>query len=196
VHDLMAIITEALIQWTRLQKEIAGEPMDSSNGLQGLWSPGAGIWLSDDDLVTLGPEQYEEFVVPQYSRIFTEFGGGTLHFCGKGLHQADSILKIENIRAVNNSPMGQYDIFAKFVDKVGRGRLAVIIQDGVPGRIEQYYTRLFEYIDDFRGFMFATFLLDDYAVDEVGGLVPTKRDPVETANEFVRTVRECVSKKL
>ncbi len=196
VHDLMAIITEALIQWTKLQKEIAGEPLDSSNGLQGLWSPKSGIWLSDDDLVTLGPEQYEEFVVPHYSRIFTEFGGGTLHFCGKGLHQADNILKIKNIRAVNNSPMGQYDIFTKFVDKVGRGKLAVIIQDGVPEQIEQYYTRLFENIDDFRGIMFATFLLDDYAVDEVGGLVPTKRDPVKTANEFVKIVRECVRKKL
>lgn len=196
VKDLMAIITEALIQWTRLQKQLAGEPMDSSSGLQGLWSPAAGIWLSDDDLVTIGPEQYEEFIVPHYSRIFTEFGGGILHFCGKGLHQADNILKIENVRAVNNSPMGQYDVFTRFVDKVGHGKLSIVIQDGVPEDMERYYTRLFENISDFRGFLFATFLLDDYAVDEVGGLVPVKRDPVQTANDFVRIVRECVAKKL
>ena len=170
--------------------------MDSSSGLQGLWSPAAGIWLSDDDLVTIGPEQYEEFIVPHYSRIFTEFGGGILHFCGKGLHQADNILKIENVRAVNNSPMGQYDIFTRFVDKVGHGKLSIVIQDGVPEDMQTYYTRLFENINDFRGFMFATFLIDNYAVDEVGGLVPVKRDPVKTANEFVRIVRECVAKKL
>jgi hypothetical protein len=196
VKDLMAIITEALIQWVRLQKQIIGEPLDASNGLQGFWSPKAGIWLSDDDLVTMGPEQYAEFVVPHYSRIFTEFGGGILHFCGRGLHQADNILSIENIRAVNNSPMGNFDLFKEFADRVGRGRLSIVIQDVAPENIRGYYTRLFDKLNDFRGIMVATFMLDNAAMDEFGGSVTVDRDPVAAANELVDVVRECVAKKL
>jgi uroporphyrinogen-III decarboxylase len=44
VHDLISLITEAFINWVKVQKEYTGEPMDASNGLQGIWSPkGVGV---------------------------------------------------------------------------------------------------------------------------------------------------------
>jgi hypothetical protein len=196
VQDLMALISDALIEWVRVQKQIIGVPPDASNGLQGLWAPKAGVWLSDDDLVTLGPEQYAEFVVPHYSRIFQAFGGGIVHFCGKGLHQAENLLQIENIRAVNNSPMGQFDLFCEFVERVGRGKLSVIIQDVAPENISGYYTKLFGKLGDLRGVMIATFVLDNAAMDDNGGSVTVSRDPVKAANELVDVVRACVAKKL
>ncbi len=36
--------------WTKTQKKPSGEPLDSSNGLQGVYGPkGVGVWMSDDD---------------------------------------------------------------------------------------------------------------------------------------------------
>jgi hypothetical protein len=196
VHDLFATISETLIRWVKVQKEIIGEPLNQSNGLQGVWSPaGNGIWLSDDDLVSVGPELYGEFVVPYYSKIFAAFGGGTIHFCGKGNHQLDNLLKITSIRAVNNSPMGHFEHFANLVRKLS-GKLAILIQDAAPVMIEDYYANLLDPIEDMRGIMLATFVEDTLGLTNEGATISVNRDPMQTANQIAQTFRACVRKKL
>jgi hypothetical protein len=196
VHELLAIITQTLIRWVKIQKEIIGEPLNQSNGLQGVWSPsGNGIWLSDDDLVSIGPELYDEFFVPHYSRIFETFGGGTIHFCGKGNHQLDNLLNIKNIRAVNNSPMGHFKDFSSLVNKLS-GRLAILIQDAAPIMIEEYYAHLLEPINDFRGIMLATFVEDTLGLTTDGMTIPVNRDPLIAAGRIAQVIRACVQKKL
>jgi Uroporphyrinogen decarboxylase (URO-D) len=196
VHELFAIIEETMIKWVKIQKEHAGEPQDSSSGLQGLWSPkGVGIWFSDDDLVSINPGLYEQFVVPVHSRIFQEFGGGTVHFCGKGLHQIDNLLATRNIKAVNNSPMGDFETFGKLVAGLS-GKLSVIIQDASPIDIENYYPRLFDKIENFTGIILATFAEDTLGLTNEGTTIEVDWNPMDTANRIVKTIRECVRKKL
>lgn len=192
VHDLMDLITDTLISWTRLQKSHAGDDTDSSNGLQGIWSPkGVGVWASDDDLVSIGAEHYEAFGVPANSRLFEAFGGGHLHFCGNGLHQVENILKIKGLKAVNNSPLGRFEIFGEMAGRLS-GRVAIQIQDVVPVDIEAYYGRLFSEIKDFRGVMLTTFVEDNLGVQLDGGTGPVSREPFEAARKVVRTVRGLV----
>jgi hypothetical protein len=94
VHELFDIIAETFITWVKVQKQHIGEPLDRSNGLQGVWSPkGVGVWVSDDDLVSISPDLYEKFIVPVNSKVFEPFGGGSVHFCGNGIHQIDNLLK-------------------------------------------------------------------------------------------------------
>ncbi|NLC67464.1 MAG: hypothetical protein GX754_01480 [Clostridiaceae bacterium] len=196
VHELMNIITETFIKWVKTQKEHIGEPLDSSNGLQGVWSPkGVGVWVSDDDLVSIGPELYEEFVVPYYSMIFETFGGGSVHFCGNGAHQASNLLKIRNIKVVNNSPMANFEAFGKLVNVIAQ-KVVIQIQDAAPIDVENYYSKLFEKIDDPRGIMLATFVEDTIGLTMDGGTATVKWDPIETANRIVNSVRRCVQYKL
>jgi hypothetical protein len=196
VHELMDRITEALIRWVRVQKEYNGEPADASNGLQGVWSPkGTGIWLSDDDLVSVGPAQYEEFVVPYYSRIFEAFGGGRIHYCGSGTHQIGNILRIRNLTAVNNSPMGDYETFGKLARGI-RGKAVLQIQDAAPLTPEDYYPRLFEGIDDFSGMMLATFAEDHLALTNGGATIDTARDPLEAANRISHIIRDYIDTRM
>jgi hypothetical protein len=194
VHDLMGLVTDAFIEWTKSQKKHIGEPICSSNGLQGVWSPRGGVWVSDDDLTLLSPELYEEFVVPYYSKIFSLFGG-SVHFCGNGYHQMDNILKIIGMTTVNNSPMANFKGFNGAFQKLS-GKAVIQIQDIVPVDLEEYYGCLFEHINDFRGVMLVTFALDTVSMDLKGGSVCCDRNVYDVANTVVDTVRKCISKKI
>jgi len=196
VHELFDLVTEAFIEWVKVQKKHIDEPPDRSNGLQGIWSPkGVGIWESDDDLVLLDAGLYREFVVPYVSRIFKVFGGGSVHFCGNGVHHIDNLLKIESLRVVNNSPIGDFKAFATLKRQLG-DRVTLQIQDGSAVDAENYYTHLFAAIDDFRGIILAPFVIDSMGMDAEGGYIPVDWDPFETANRIVAITRECVRKKL
>ena len=197
IHYLMSLITDAFINWVKIQKQHAGYGFDETGGLQGVVSPrGVGVWVSDDDLITMTPSLYGEFVVPYYSRIFKEFGGGHVHYCGIGNHQTDNLLKIENIRAINNSPMGNFEVFSQLIQKAGCGRLTIEIQDAAPSDIETYYPALFDKIDDIRGMMLATFIEDNLGMDNKGNTMTIERDAIADAGRVVKTVRECIAKKL
>ena len=119
VHDLLDLVTDAFIDWVRVQKEHIGEPLETSNGLQGVGGSAVGCWESDDDMTMLSPEMYGEFVAPRVARIFDAFGGGSVHFCGKGYQHLDAILDHRSVRVVNNSPMGQFAGVGAFRRRLG-----------------------------------------------------------------------------
>jgi 5-methyltetrahydrofolate--homocysteine methyltransferase len=196
VHELFELVTTAFIQWVKVQKQHIGEPLNSSNGLQGVWAPpGVGVWESDDDLVLIDAHLYEEFVLPHVSRILEEFGGGQVHFCGNGVHQLENLLKLRGLRAVCNSPLGKFEAFATLYRRL-HGRATIWIQDAAPVEVEEYYTRLFASVEDFRGILLAPFVLDAMGMDREGGYVPVRWDPFEVANRIVAIVRECVRRRL
>jgi hypothetical protein len=195
LHELFDLVTEAFIQWVKVQKQHIGEPLERSNGLQGVYSPGAGVWESDDDMVLVGAKLYQEFVVPSVSRIFEAFGGGSVHFCGNGLHHLNNLHRISGLRVVNNSPLGQFQTFARLKRQLGP-QVTLQIQDGAPLEIEAYYTDLFAPLDDFRGIILAPFVMDNVAMSLDGGYLPVERNSFETANRIVDITRECVRRKL
>lgn len=196
VRDLLSIVTEAFIAWVKAQKEVAGEPLNQSNGLQGWWAPeGIGVWLSDDDIVTLSPELYEKFIVPEYSKIFGAFGGGCLHFCGDAANHADSILKIKNLRAVNTSILLRWDGFERLAAKL-HGKVMLQIQDVAYVDMEDFLTNMLSKFKDLRGVMIASFAQDYSAKTKEGQDVYCKRSAFETCNEAVSLVRRLAAEKM
>jgi uroporphyrinogen-III decarboxylase len=192
IHDLMSIICESFINWAKVQKEITGEPFGCSNGLQGVWTPKGGIWLSDDDLVSINGDLYAEFVLPHYSNIFEHFGGGHLHYCGNGTHQLGNIKNMRGVTAVNNSPMGNYAAFAKLCE-AAKGKLVIEIQDAAPDEPGIYYKNLFSGLDSMAGIMVATSVEDNLAMDNNGQTIYVDRDPFKAANDVVKAVREAAA---
>lgn len=188
VEDLLSIITEAFIEWVKMQREITGDELGQSNGLQGVWTPKGGVWMSDDDLVSVSPWLYEQFILKHYARIFAEFGGGHLHYCGVGTHQIENFLKMQHLTAINNSPMGNAQAFEKLAASCA-GRFALEIQDAAPKTPETYYRRLFKGLKSMTGIMVATFVEDTLAMDDEGRTVDDTHDPAELANAIVRAVR-------
>jgi 5-methyltetrahydrofolate--homocysteine methyltransferase len=196
VHELFDIVTAAFIEWVKVQKQHIGEPLDASNGLQGVWSPkGIGVWESDDDLVLIDARLYEEFVVPCISRIFEAFGGGQVHFCGNGVHQIGNLLKIKGLRAVSNSPMGNVTAF-NILQRSLAGRTALWIQDSAPLDMEGYYASLFAQVEDFRGIIVQPFVLDTLGMDRAGGYTAVDWEPLAAANRLVKAVRATIRRRL
>jgi len=195
VHDLLDIITEAFIEWVKVQKKHIGEPLDRSNGLQGVGASPIGIWESDDDMVMVGPKPYREFVAPYISRIFGAFGGGSIHFCGKGYQHLENILQVKDLRVVNNSVLANFEAFGKFKQALG-DRVILQLQDSAPLNPEGYYKRLFAQIDDLRGVMVATFVPDSLGLDDEGAYVSIEWEPFDVARRIVKVVRECAARKL
>jgi hypothetical protein len=196
VRDLLHLVCQSFTQWVKVQKEHTGEGRDESNGLMGVWAPkGLGVWMSDDDLIAIGPQQYAEFVVPEYSKIFETFRGGLIHFCGDGSHQMENLLRIKNLRVVNNSPMYNFAALRK-IAMMADNRVALHIQDIAPYDVEDNYRGVFEALGDLKGKMITTFVCDNVSMAKGGGSVSEARNTVEVANRIVDFARACVDRKL
>ncbi len=195
VHDLMSLITEAFIAWVKVQKQHIGEALDWSYGLQGAFSPGCGVWESDDDLVLINAQLYGQFVAPYVSRIFAAFGGGSLHFCGNGVHQLGNFKRMEALKVINTSALGRFAEFNQLCETM-RGRVTIQLQDASPAEPETYYPQIFAEMVDFSGLMLVTFVMDNVGMDNHGGYIPMVWEPFEAANRIVKSVRQAVAKRL
>jgi uroporphyrinogen-III decarboxylase len=102
IHQLMQTVTDALIDWVRLQKVAGGQETCDDGYVLGTKIPGGlgGVWISDDDATLVGADLYREFVVPYNSQVLQAFGGGAIHYCGCCDQHIDNYLATEGLRAI------------------------------------------------------------------------------------------------
>ncbi len=144
MHYLMDLLSDAVINWVKAQKEVIGEPLDECIGNQGVPVPkGTGVWFSDDDAVLLSPEMYREFVAPYNDRIMKEFGTGIVHYCGCANQHIETFLDMKYLKALNTFSLGDAEALLELKKKT-EDRIVIIACDFTPVDYEQYYKGLFE----------------------------------------------------
>jgi hypothetical protein len=79
------------------------------------------IMLRDDSATNLSPAMFEEFVEPYDSQLLQAFGGGAMHFCGKGDHFIEVAASIPFLFAVHMSQPELNDIEQICQNTVDRG---------------------------------------------------------------------------
>jgi hypothetical protein len=117
VHRLMDLSTDVYIAVSKLCKRLTGQPLDGGNAT-GIWSESGGVRMCGDSDILIGPEQFEEFVLPHEQRAFDAFGGGWLHYCGgvpgfsrpEGLHLHDLYARIDGLRGLNWTTAGEWEL--------------------------------------------------------------------------------------
>jgi hypothetical protein len=118
VKALLELVTETYIKFLRAWVEIV--PFhDDGNVHWGLFHKG-NIMLRDDSAMNLSPVVFDEFIRPYDQRLLNEFGGGAIHFCGRGDHYIPSMSEMDGLHAINMSQPEYNDmetIFANTVDK-------------------------------------------------------------------------------
>jgi hypothetical protein len=194
VREIMEFCTQAFIDWVKVQKEHAGQALDSGAFPHGIALPPGfgGVWLSDDDCTVLSPELYRRFVVPCNGRIFETFGGGTLHFCGTAVHQLENFLATPGLRGINNFCMGDFRQVAR-MQELFDGRLALMVCDFSPLDLEAYFGELLAILRP-KGAILATFISPESALAE-GKYLNLSRDRDELTAESYRIVKRLVGRR-
>jgi len=142
VHKLMDKVTETLILWVKMEKEVIGEPLNECFSDQQIYTgKHSGIWFSDDDAVLVSEKIYKEFVVPYNSRILTEFGGGIIHYCGNATHHAQNFLNTKGLLGLNIYTLYNIPSFAKLKAEV-EDRLVLFACDNTPVDYRSYFDEL------------------------------------------------------
>ena len=122
VHGLMQLVTEALIDWVRVQKHWAGQSRTDDAYVIGVKIPAGfgGVWISDDDSVIFSKDLYREFVVPYNSQVLQAFGGGAIHYCGCANQHIANYLATEGLHAIHNLNLDDLDAAARIAPRLGR----------------------------------------------------------------------------
>lgn len=99
LKEFLDLMTDTYIAYLRRWYEIAPAP---KNGYSGHWNmliKGRPV-LRNDSLMNLSPEVYVEFIRPLDQRIFDEFGGGVVHFCGRGDHYIELMSEMKGLTGI------------------------------------------------------------------------------------------------
>jgi hypothetical protein len=68
-----------------------------------------GLALSEDVIVMISPDFYEEFAKPYNERIAKELGGIAIHSCGSWKHNFRSVINTRGIRMIDLAMSKLYD---------------------------------------------------------------------------------------
>lgn len=101
VKALLNLITGAYLNFMAAWR--AAHPIEPEyNRHWGMCFRGA-IMLRNDSCMNLSPEMVREFVAPRDQLLLDAFGGGAVHFCGRGDHFVSVLAGLRGVTAVNIS---------------------------------------------------------------------------------------------
>jgi hypothetical protein len=78
------------------------------------------IMLRDDSAMNLSPGMVAEFIRPYDQQLLSTFGGGAIHFCGKGDHYIGVLAEMEGLHAIHLSQPELNDMEVVFRNTVDR----------------------------------------------------------------------------
>lgn len=119
IHSLLEIISEFIIDYLDLIYPI----IESEDGIYewtGIYFPkGKGrARISEDNIISLSPDLFNEFLKPYNELILKETKGGLVHWCGNGNQNLDNILETKGLTGIHNSTMGDMNLIKKQLDRI------------------------------------------------------------------------------
>ena len=191
VHELMTLVTDALIDWVGTQKAVAGQRKADDAYVLGVKIPAGfgGVWMSDDDSVLFGGDLYREYVVPYNSRLLTSFGGGAIHYCGNANQHIDNYLATKDLTAIHNLNLDDLDGAALMRHALAERGICYITADFNVEEtyIEEYYETLFRKLGT-RGLIVVPYITPAIALRN-GKYIEAALDPAAVGARIDRAIR-------
>lgn len=119
VKELLELVTATYIAFMRAWEKVV--PFRDGHAAHWGFLHGGRIMIRDDSAMNLSPEMVEEFVLPYDRRLLNEFGGGAIHFCGRGDHYIEAMSALPGLHAVNLTQPECNDMEAIFTHTVDKG---------------------------------------------------------------------------
>jgi hypothetical protein len=135
VHALLDLLTRTIIAFTVAQKANTGEAVERVDHF--FYSVPGGIRIVDDVSMNLSSAMYREFCKPYHERLFEEFGGGYMHYCGHKLQSQGHRLETEGLRGIemgfdNPGRNPEYRLDKIWRQAYGAGRAVLWMYEGLP----------------------------------------------------------------
>ena len=115
--ELLELVTETYIAFMRRWCELV--PPSEYSAHWSLLHKGT-LMIRDDSAMNLSSRMFKQFIEPYDQRLLHEFGGGAIHFCGRGDHYIKRVGQMDQVFAINMSQPEYNDmetIFQNTVDK-------------------------------------------------------------------------------
>ncbi len=119
VREFLGLVTETYETFLRAWVSIA--PFHPEGNVHWNFHHRGAIMLRADSAMNLAPAQYDEFSRPYDQRLLDAFGGGAIHFCGRGDHFIASMAALRGLHAVQVSQPELNDMETIFRHTVDRG---------------------------------------------------------------------------
>lgn len=193
IHELMEKVTEALIQWVKFQKKLTETPLNSETYPLGIRVADGygGAWMSDDDAVIIGTEQYKEFVVPYNSKFLKAFDGGCIHYCGTATQHIDNYLNTEGLTCINNFNLDNLGEAAKIRNALSKKGILYMACDFIPNdtRMQTYYKDLFAAMGNQEGLIVVAYVASAIELEK-GNYGPSHRDQLSLAKKVSGEIKK------
>jgi hypothetical protein len=118
VRKLLALITDTYAAFLREWYRAA--PPGPYSTHWGLMYKGR-LMIRNDSLMNLSPKVYTDLVRPLDQKLFDEFGGGAVHFCGRGDHYIAAMSEMRGLTAINMSQPHLNDMEKIYRSTVNKG---------------------------------------------------------------------------
>ena len=119
VHALLSLITETYIRFMREWDKLA--PGGGGHAVHWSMLHAGHLMLRDDSAMNFSPAMFGEFIQPYDQRLLDAFGGGAIHFCGKGDHYIGRMSGIRGLTAINLSQPEYNDMEVIFRNTIDKG---------------------------------------------------------------------------
>ncbi|MEN6478365.1 MAG: hypothetical protein ABFD20_01855 [Anaerolineales bacterium] len=119
VHALLELVTQTYVRALEAWQQIV--PFHPEGNAHWGYYHRGNIMLRDDSAMNLSPAMFAEFVRPYDQRLFDHFGGGALHFCGRGDHYLPQVAEMRGVYAVAMSQPEYNDMERVFTYTVDQG---------------------------------------------------------------------------
>jgi hypothetical protein len=119
LRDLLDLVTRTYIEFLRAWHAIV-PPRGDYSSHWGLLMKGH-VMLRNDSLMNLSPETYTDFIRPKDGEVLDTFGGGAIHFCGRGDHFIAAMSETPGLTGVNLSQPHLNDMETIYRNTVDKG---------------------------------------------------------------------------
>ena len=118
LKDMLELITQTYIEFLRAWFDLVG--IGNRHSVHWGGTMKGNVMLRNDSLMNMSPELYVEFVRPLDQRIFDEFDGGAIHFCGRGDHYIEEMSRMNGLSVIAMSQPEYNDMETIFRNTVDR----------------------------------------------------------------------------
>ena len=136
VHSLMKLVTDTYKVF--LDKWFEMYPNRPDINVHWDYFTKGTICLRNDSAINLSADQYAEFALPYDKHLLEYYGGGMLHYCGKGDHFVGLITDCDCLYGVNLSQPHLNDMNKVYAETLSKGKKLL---DLTPAACKEYENR-------------------------------------------------------